>query len=122
MLRQIPVDQNALGAGLEAVGVLPKMVRANEGQGELHQKGNADGLPVWTVEALIRGGGEMKSDILHVTIAASEAPSVEGPCVFAKLVAIPYNFNGNSGVSFSAESVAPVARNARPGSKPGADE
>lgn len=121
MLKQIPVDQSALGI-LEVVGVRPKMVRPDGGHGEPHQKGNVDGLPVWTIEALIRGGGEVESDILRVTVAASVAPSVEGPCVFAKLAAIPWNFNGKSGVAFVCDSVASASRNARPGVKPGGDD
>lgn len=121
MLNRIPIDQAVL-RGLEVVGVRPKMVRPDGGQGEPHQKGNVDGLPVWTVSTLMRGGAEVESDILRVSVPASVAPSVEGPCEFTRLVAVPYNFNGNSGVAFSADSVAPATRNPRPGSKPGSDE
>lgn len=120
-MRQIPVDQAALG-GLVAVGVRPKMVRPDGGQGEPHQKGNADGLPVWSVEVLKRGDAEEASELLNVSVASSTRPEAEGPVTFSGLAGIPWNFNGKSGVAFVADSVAPASGGGRPGAKSGADE
>ena len=95
-MRQIPIDQSVLGT-LVAVGVRPKMVRSDDG--EPHQKGNADGIPQWTVETLLRGQGEDASELLNVTVAASEKPSIEGPCIFT---------------AFIADAVAPAGRGGQP--------
>lgn len=119
-MRQIPVDQAALG-GLVAVGVRAKMVRP-DGQGEAHQKGDSNGTPLWSVETLLRGQGEDASELLNVTVAASDKPSIEGPCVFTGLRAVPWSFNGKSGVAFTADSVAPATGGGRPGAKSGADQ
>lgn len=120
-MRQIPVDQAALG-GLVAVGVRPKMIRPDGGQGEPHQKGNADGLPVWSVEVLRRGDAEEASELLNVSVASSTKPDVEGPASFANLRAMPWSFNSKSGVAFVADSVvAEVSGGGRPGPKSGAE-
>lgn len=105
-MRNIPVDQSALG-DLMVVGVRPKMVRP-DGQAEAHQKGNADGIPQWTVETLRRGRDEEASELLNVTVAASEKPGVEGPAQFESLTAIPWEFSGRSGVALTASAVVSV--------------
>lgn len=110
-MRQIPIDQSVLGT-LVAVGVRPKMVRSDDG--EPHQKGNADGIPQWTVETLLRGQGEDASELLNVTVAASEKPSIEGPCIFTGFRAVPWSFNSRSGVAFIADAVAPAGRGGQP--------
>lgn len=102
-MRTIPVDQSALG-DLMVVGVRPKMVRP-DGQTEAHQKGNADGIPQWTVETLRRGQDEEASELLNVTVTASEKPDVDGPARFEGLVAIPWEFSGRSGVALTAAAV-----------------
>ena len=116
-MRNIPVDQAALG-DLMVVGVRPKMVRP-DGQAEAHQKGNADGIPQWTVETLRRGQDEEASELLNITVAASEKPGVEGPARFEGLTAIPWEFSGRSGVALTASAV--VATRAGSGRTPQKD-
>lgn len=119
-MRTIPVDQSALG-DLMVVGVRPKMVRP-DGQGEAHQKGNADGVPQWTVETLMRGRDEEASELLNVTVAASEKPEIEGSARFEGLVAIPWEFSGRSGVALTAAAVMSArAGSARSQPKEGGD-
>ena len=63
-----------------AVQVTPK----TEGIGPAAiQKQNAEGVPLWTVDALRTGHGD--AALLSVTVAAATAPQVSGPVVFKGL-------------------------------------
>lgn len=105
MMREIPIDTSVFTQVLVA-GIRPKLRRA-EGETEFHQRGDPrTGEPQWVAEVLFRRSEDERSEFEEVTVTASDRPTVEGPAQLSGLVGIPYSFNGNSGVSFRADSIS----------------
>lgn len=108
-MQSIPVDTNPnrLGA-LLALGVAPDLDQTGA------QKSDRDGQPMWKVEALHRPPtvGEFKPKPTVETIKIpGRQPVVDemSPIEFVGLSARPWEFNGRSGVSLSAEGIAGTA-------------
>lgn len=103
-MKSIPVDQTRIL--LQGIATAPKMTR------EGAQKTNSDNQLLWTVQALVQShDGLGKAELLEVTVPGAASPSFQPMTAleFNQLVARPYEFNGRSGVSFSAVSVRSVA-------------
>lgn len=108
MLNLIPVDNARLGQ-TELRSVSPKTDQSGE------QRKNRDDVLQWTVTVIVspparEDGYTPKETIEDVTIAAPQAPKVSKgtPVNFGNLTARPYEFNGRSGITLSADSVTPA--------------
>jgi|GEM_PF-2322423 len=110
-MRSIPVDTNRAGS-FKFLSSAP----VTEFGDDNTQKRNAAGTPVFELQVLFTSNetdtSKAESDLMKIKVAAAQQPNIQplADLGFQNLVARAWSMaGGKSGVSFSADAVAPVA-------------
>ncbi|ETA04226.1 hypothetical protein E0F15_08865 [Frankia sp. B2] len=103
-MRVIPVDVTAFSV-VTAMGPAAPVIDRESGS----QRGNADGLPLWTVPVAV-AMADGTAEVITVRIAG-EAPTVQPgtPVRLTGLVGRSWQMQGRHGISYSAASITGVS-------------
>lgn len=103
-MRNIPIDTSQM-AFMASGGVQPKLKSRETGEVKTTEDGRT--LCVVTTMATVAGG---EGDLMRITAPFAELPTFQPgtPLVVSGLTVSEYDFNGRSGASFKAESIAPA--------------
>jgi hypothetical protein len=101
-MKRIPVDTNRLSG---ALCVSAPEVKADPNTGEVRMD-KATGQPVYLVGVSVKLTGERKAYVLDVAVPGEPVGVVEGaPVRVFDLVAVPWEVDGRSGMSYRASAV-----------------